>query len=509
MEDLFSTPGQTGVATMPGFPAEWKDKPLNPDGTLNAVDAEQPYSLPWLKKWRVRQLFVETDLLYQFANMVAAESGRPTDQYFRGGASAIDSLESLMVNVVASSLHRQNAMTIAANASVEEMEKSLKEKVQDFSKTVPIVAAALRKERLGRAYAGSTYMPEYMREEAQRTGMDPAVKRQQEAMFSAAMRKLTAPPDPRSTTLAASDKPGSGGAGGSRKPAEMVAPAVAPGRRVEVAETVLPRSDMTQPPPVQTYRILTPEELRAQQPQKEKEPEKAEQASAPTSADAALDNPKTLLLYLLLRGGINETERKVVAQIYGPPELLLDDPERRERELKDMEQMERLLRRHAPDVEYLNAPQHTGVIFFSPRMVSAVRWAMNVVHHVCGKPFALEIDLMTHAEVCQRFAQLVANHIKSSESSRVSRFGGGRDQSRELQREYGGLVELFRSLRTVTTTDEKGDHIDVLSFSKVVYGHSARLDMEKARAAYMDKRDRYYSDQQPQRRPFNPEDYMM
>jgi hypothetical protein len=313
--------------------------------------------------------------------------------------------------------------------------------------------------------------------------MDEAVRHQQEVLFSSAVKRFTEKQE--------RDTPGA-------KPKPTMAPVVAGGSRAVLQPSAVPRASMEHPPPPQVYRVLSEAEVA--------------RASAPAAVTPTSDlsDPRILLMYLLLRGNITEAERKTVAQIYGPPELLLHDPERHRQDLKDMEQLERLLRRTGSNTEYLNAPQHTGIIFFTPRLTAAVKQALDTVHHVCNKPYALEIDLMTHAEVRVPFAELAAYYLDESERARMPRFGGGRQQNEKQRRDYSALVTLFRSLREVQTPSTEPDVRalqTVLTFSRVAYGEARRVAMSRARDEYMDTRGRYYSDL-PQLRPFEPDDMM-
>lgn len=463
----------SAVAGMPSFPPEWEKRPLDPAGTLNTPgqDVHEPYNVHWLEQWRVRQMFVETDLLYQFVTKVAARTGKSADTYFRGGATASDALEALMINVVTNALHQQ---VMADNKSLHAPDDPVALKaIDELNRAAAqfVRGAAQRVVRAGAAELAAPELPERMSE---------AATAQQEALFRTAVQAF----QQRSATAAP-------GMPGGVLPKPMAPAAVAPGVTVpRRGPTVTPArapDEMIQPPPVYNeYAVLSPAQM-----------EERRRALKPPAAAATegLKDPRVMLTYLLLRGGISKTEMDAVEKIYGPPQLVLRDRERIRQTLDDAQKLERMLRR-SPALDWMEAPQHTGFLFFSPVFSAAVDSAVHDVHHVCGKPWALEIDLMTHDEVSADFAELVAYHLQRSTEQRLSRFGGGKEAYEQRERLHASLIRKFRKLGR--TNRETPVHGMFLTFEGMD-GHASRERTEQERRKYMMEQHRYYSDRYQQR----------
>lgn len=480
---FFATPHSSGVAQMPGFPPAWDANPVNPNGTLEPVNPNAQYSLKWLEAWRVRQLFAETDLLYQFVQQVAALSGRAPDQYFRGGASAVDALETMVTNLVTASLQRETLQLEAAECNDPSMTK---DQCDAKRKSLREAQLAMVDKMLSSVLGlGSGPRRGQGQGQGQEDRMEPARQQMQERLFRTAMEQFArkdADKRPGASAAAASASARTG-------PGPVSAPTVGGGVRVPIVQSAVRPDEMLHPPP--TYRVLGA----APGPGPEPAP-----AGAPAQASGTHIDYKTVLMYLLMRGGITEAERKAAREIFDVDDGVVD-PKQQRQMLQDMEMLERMLRRGATNTDFLNAPQHTGVIFFAPEFAAAVGQATDVVHRVCRKEFALEIDLMTHAEVRGAFARLVAYFVKRPDRERVSRYGTGRGDADEQRREYRGLVELFRHLRRVTTADADGKAMTVLTFECVDYGVPLRTAEARKRHDYEAARERYYSDV-PQQRPF-------
>jgi hypothetical protein len=280
---------------------------------------------------------------------------------------------------------------------------------------------------------------------------------------------------------------------GSESRIPTAAPAaVAPGRTVFTKHQPRPMQhpdDMLQPPPVyDEYAPLTPAQLEARQ-----------RAMEPPAAHAAegLRDPRVMLTYLLLRGNISKTEIDTVDKIYGPPQLVLRDRERIKQMLDDAQKLERMLRAK-PALDWMEAPQHTGFLFFEPTFTAAVDSAVRDVHHVCNKRWALEIDLMTHEEVSTDFGELVAFHLLRAVDQRLSRFGSGKETVSERERMHLSLIRKFRKLGQVYREHPVPGMF--LTFAGLD-GHQLREATEEERRQFMEKRHRYYSDRHQERPP--------
>lgn len=482
-----------GAVQLPALPSVWVDEPLNPAAPDAKADDAMRLTVEFLKKARIRNIYLLTDKIVEFSNIVAGEAMRGGDQYSSSAQSAVYELDRLIINY---------AVKTYRMFLLEARGPSTNNKTTVDPRLIP----ELYKEGLFRSissyYGGSGGA---QRTEEERLQLERATKRQQEALLTSAYKQAAEKKGAAGTGTGTG--PGSAKASGLSPSFALTAANVTPGVRVPVAgaSTVNP-ADMHGPvfppqAPSTGYKVLSPAESAA----------KAAAAAAATAQKSDTDtdavvSQKALLTHMVINNIVSEPALKAVRLIFGPDNMLLDDPERQRRDIENMERLERLLHKaDAAGSDLIDIPQHTGWLVFSPEMMSAISRAMGVIHGACRKSFAIEVDLMTHVTVRGAFASLVAYFLNARTASKVAVLGGsGASIEARRKTEYARLKDAFDKLIQVATFDpETGEPMMVLSFSNISYDVPLQRDITQRRQIYMSSHHKYYTDAS-QMRPFNP-----
>jgi hypothetical protein len=477
----------TNLLRVPGYPEELRDVVPRADGQVGRRD-ERFYGPDWIRAERVRAIKLQTDLVFQFARDVAGITGHALDTYWRGGGGGHSAITDMLIaNVVVDFSQLSAGGTLDAETVAKhraELERAFAA-VDDYD----------TKQRVaGLAKSGTL------------TDGDPALGGLGETPEErAAIDRLLRLADEKDFTSSSSGKKGRASAS-APPPPPLVSAASLPARPVTATGPLL--SNLAPPPsssplheragpasaPQVHRRVIlsTPREegeREAAAPSGETPPPRLLSATDPATGRAVygVNNSKILLLRLLLRG-VTSADLEAWRMLYDLPEKGKNSQESRARMLKDIATMQTLLRRGEGGVDWVRAPQHTGYIFFSDAFGSAVQAAVSDVHGICGKPWAAEIDLMTHDRVRHPFARLVANHITAARAKSASRWGGAPQMIREHRAEHGSLVTAFRRL----AVDADG----YLGFDGQIRpaDEAARRATERDRNAYTARTGRYYSD---------------
>jgi hypothetical protein len=513
-----------GAVRLPGFPSEWRDNPLNPMRADLKPDPAVLRTVNFLKEAGIRNLYIQTDKLVEFVNAVIAHTMSAGDQYGAVAQTAIDALDRLVLNYAMKVFHFHGLADMedaeaeaeqgdaAAAGTVTPGPTKAQKWAAQMKKLTPNLIVEMSRHGILRRMSAVADLEAQMaaRPEEERMRLERATKRQQEIMLSAAYKaaaeKRAAGSKPAATE-AVSSSSSSAPRGGALPASFTLAPAtVQPGVRIPVGggpSTVDP-ADMHGPvfPPLQPaataggYRVLSPAE-------------KAAAAATASGADKdkdrtkdediemdAIVNQRTLLTHVVLDGHASEAAIKAIRLAFGPDEMLNADDEHRRRDIEDMERLERLLRKAESGTDMLGVPQHTGWLVFHPALATAISQAMTLIHNVCHKPFAIEVDLMTHRTVKDTFAELVAHYVNTKTVQKASALGaGGKDLKADRRRKFQALKMAFDKLMQVLTVDPvTGDSMTVLSFAGVHYDIPQRRALEHSREEYMSAHNLYYTD---------------
>lgn len=413
---------------LPGFPDELRDVVPRADGQAGERDPTF-YGPDWVRKQRARQLLVQTDPLYQFARMVAGYTGSRLELYWRGGESGAHNeiVDILITNVMSNFAPSGQPLSTADIAA--EKARIAKERQHAFDAADQ---SAVR-EHLARTLDGGSAE----RESSLRM---PAVQREfrrvvdaEDARARPAGNAAPLLPQPGSVPSAQTPPP----LGPQPSPLSSTAPAPAAGR----PQTPAPRHMVT---PASTNRAVV---------------NQAEAAAAAAGSKRAvdgdgnivygIDDKYLMLLRLMLRGG-NATQLEAWRMLYEPDSAAGDNGKAakdRAQYLRDMEAVHKMLHAGEGDLGWVNAPQHTGVIFFSDAFGAGVAAAVADVHGLAGKPWATELSLMTHAGVRDLFAQLTALQMNAARQRSAARWGGTQQALAEHRRRHGLLIAAFRRLQ--------------------------------------------------------------
>ena len=400
-----------GFVRMPGFPDILRDVVPRADGQLGPRD-ETHYGPQWMQEERRRQILTDTDLLYNFASRVAAETNDNVSTYWRVDTDH-KSLADMMITNAISRMGADGALSADAERIARE------DRLRAFQK------------------ADSTAMREHLErvllpEAPSRFGRRPSDQEEIRRIIEASERRVDGRPQaPRAPA-----------------PAGVLPPALPPGAPNQPS----PLSSTGSLPPV--GRPQGPQPRAQVLSQRAMEAGEAGQPLRTTDASGAfvynIEDGNVMLLRLMLSNP-SESALKAWKMLYGPGSttgVLTNAMEARYWE--DVAKMEKLLQRGHGDLPWVSAPQHTGYIFFSPKFASGVAAATAEVQSLCGKPEATELALMTHSGVVDLFVKLVAYHIRSARMSFAARWGGTR-QTLDAHRDmHARLISAFRRLRMDT-----------------------------------------------------------
>ena len=159
-----------------------------------------------------------------------------------------------------------------------------------------------------------------------------------------------------------------------------------------------------------------------------------------------IDDKWAMLLRLMLSKA-NETQLKAWKMLYEPESAETASRSKDHlQELRNLETIHKLLHSGDGDLGWVQAPQHTGYIFFSDAFGAGVAAAVSDVRGLAGKPWATELALMTHDGVRDLFAQLTALHMNTARVRTTARWGGTKRSMDDHYKRHGLLVEAFKRL---------------------------------------------------------------
>lgn len=418
-----------GYLRVPGFPEELRDNKIpRADGQPGERD-QTYYGREWVQAERVRQLKLMHDLVYQFVVLVAQKTGAEASRYWRGDADNHSMFDWLVAGVVS-----RSAMRPGTTLPESTIEKHRKDIMMAFSKIDDLAT----KERVDRMLSG----------EAGDRAREALLQRpEQQQAWERVLREHR-------------------GDSGSSRSAPASRPPSTYEQAVSRASTSAPHFGVPPPPPQSSAVDPQSSTVPPQQPRPAvrfvtEDPGLTSgglAAAEQTGKSLAALDPKTgqlvygiddqwiMLLRLLLRGA-TESDLKAWRILYGVDSPSgLDDPAAREKYLRDLSKMQQLINEGEGPLEWVTAPQHTGYIFFTDAFSGATVAALTDVHTLCGKAWATELALMTHPKVRDRYAELVAVHIRRPKMTVVSRWGGSQAAADAETRQHGKLLQFFRRL---------------------------------------------------------------
>jgi len=412
---------------LPGFPDELRDVVPRADGQAGERDPTF-YGPDWVRKQRARQLLVQTDPLYQFARMVAGYTGSRLELYWRGGESgAHNEIVDILITNVMSNFAPSGQPLPAAEIAAEK-----KRIADERQRAFDAADQSAVREHLARTLDGGSAE----RESSLRM---PAVQRE----FRRVVDESDALTRTRAPGNAAPLLPPPGSVPSAQAPAAL-------GPQPSPLSSTAPAAGRPQAP-AQPRQVVTPAPNRVAVNQ-------AEAAAAAGSKRAVdgdgnivygIDDKYLMLLRLMLRGG-NATQLEAWRMLYEPESAAGDNGKAAKdhaQYLRDMEAVHKMLHAGEGDLGWVNAPQHTGVIFFSDAFGAGVAAAVADVHGLAGKPWATELSLMTHAGVRDLFAQLTALQMNAARQRSAARWGGTQQALAEHRRRHGLLIAAFRRLQ--------------------------------------------------------------
>jgi hypothetical protein len=425
--------GATSAVSVLDFNAQ--QPPLNPNGTLTAPNPDAPFGIRWLHEFVLRRLVLERDLLFQFAGLVAGQSGSRLEKYVPG-SDMPHAFESMITNVavgaILSDISRRQSL-----AGEEQVAAA-----KDIQRQVAELVRRATQAALGGS-GGDSAPP---MSEATRSELD-----QLYAAGRAAVLRRPADVAERARGAAAAA-------------AVQVPPVEA--RQVPISLAPGPASSVPQ-----TYSLL--------------QGEPAPAADAPPAID--LTDRRVLSAWLLFNRGATSVDRQLIGDIVsGEAEHGFD--------AKQLAQilpvLERILHNHSsPD--WYAMPEHLGIIFFSVDLQTAVKRAHQWIRDVCAQHGTLEKHLMTHEDVRTDFAGLVACFL--NEPRVQIRFGASNSAGAERRRKLQGYKVKFRLL-THTWRKVCGEQLRVLTFNGIQVDWMLQRREEQRDGEYVRRTGQYYSD---------------
>jgi hypothetical protein len=509
-----------GVLEIAAFPAHLRDRVPYPDGRPGVRPANAPFGREWTKNKRARQLVLEQDLLFHFWSITAAKVGSALGNYFQGGGLGDTArMEMLVSNALAQSTldtgGGAEGLALLPKSRQDELREQFERAYdvgsEEFVRALQATTAEARRERaaagVDRPVADAVAAMPWMERQRQTERAASKARAPTEAELAAAAGRP-------SLSASAPSVPTATATGGGARPTPLragPAPALMQVLVDEQARTLL------------GSRAQSELELRAARQRETLDAGIAEKRARAPEAPLSTLTPdgqimhnitdKWSVLMYLLKKGPTETELKAWRIMYDEPDtsvggrggrdgnamlaargaLSLDaqlaTPEGRQKYLRDLLSVQKLLNSGQGGMDWVEAPQHTGVIFFTPQASAAVSSAMSLIHGgVVNKPWALEIDLMCHQRVRDQFSTLVAHYLQEGMSFVSSRFASTQRSDQERRRRHARLTELFRTL--VMAPD------GYLGFDGQINSAAERerRQQREKRVHYLETSGQYYSD---------------
>lgn len=522
-----------GVLSVPDFPAYLRNTQPRADGQPGARSESEPYNVEWVKDRALRAFRLQHDAVMQFSNLVAARTGAKPSNYWTASAGDEAMIESLVSNTIGADTLRQGA---AANetreSSLEAILKKREEHLREAFKGAYDVGSA----EFIRKMTDSTALDRSSTAALANAGVDASLLASRsnvpdknslsrdQAFQSADFQRITATYD-AAVAQRAAPRP----AAPAAKPPGRDLSEPMPSSGVPVARNAYDEfdygPDSTQQRPFSALRSdQAPAPARAnlssydqeaaevedsrrkkreeEQEKKRKEMEdKLHNATSLATVDSrgnvieGITNPWLSLLRLMYNKP-TDTELKmwrVLWDIPEPPkvspkterESSLDTLEGRRKYLENLKLIQSLIGKSANSgADWSEAPQHTGVVFFSPILTGGIVAALQIVRGLCGKRWALEIDLMVHEEVRSQFADLVAYCITNG--SHKARYPQSPAIQQATAMTYRKLVALFKKL--IPMSDGTLGFDGITDPAATAY----RREMGAKRRAYVEEHGHYF-----------------
>ena len=469
----------SNAVRIPGYPDEWAKQVPRPDGQKEPRP-DTYYGPEWVRNERVRQLKIEADLLYQFAVLVASKTSHNVNTYWRGGTGGQAMLDMMIANVVTDMTPATSTGPVDASKLAETQKNVLE---QHFQAIQPQELSSAAQGRFGPSREDVLGRPE-QQQEWERL-IREADGRRLNTTSLAGSKAGTVPPAPPAGSRVVN----------TGMPSTFSAPAPPPGPLASGLSSSSASADQMRARPVGSVRINDP----GAQPRAEEDaravPDKQVFVMKDDSGKIVygVTDKWIMLLRLLLRGA-TATDLKAWALLYDVPEDGLKERLRRgdsatyEQYLADLTKVRSLLRRGEGSADWVRAPQHTGWIFFTEQFTGAVAAAASEVRNLCSKAWVVDLDLMTHDEVRDYFATLVANKMLKSKVTAFGRYGGTSSMQSAHTREHAGLIQLFKRLV------RKSDGMLGIAGQIDTSGDAQRVETGRQRRELMSEQARYYSD---------------
>jgi len=486
------------VLDVPAFPRRLRDHMPYPDGRAGSRPADAPFGRHWTEDQRTRQLVLQHDELYQFAAMTAAKINADVSNYFVGGANG----DRARMEMLASNALSQSTLETGGGAEgLALLPKSRQDELREqFERAYDVgseeFVRALQQETLehrtpDRPVSDAVAAMPWLDRQRQSERARPSTRPPSESELSRALGRPALP------TPAAP---------GPKIPAQQMRPGPAPAlMQVLVDERERAPLGVRAREETERQRVLA--DTLAEK--RERAPEALSTVTPDGHVIHNITDKWSVLMYLLKKGP-TEPELKAWRLMFDEPEvaargrgestamlaargaLSLDQqlatPEGRQKYLRDLLSVQKLLNSGQGGMDWTQAPQHTGVVFFTPAFGAAVASATQYVHGVCGKPWALEIDMMTHQRVRDSFSWLVAHYLQEGMAFVSSRFASTQRSDSERRRKHARLGDLFRTL--VMAPDKYLGFREQLDLT----GDARRRTAKRERVHYLETHGQYYSD---------------
>ena len=401
---------------VPGYPDEWRDVVPRADGQKGERD-QTYYGRDWVSAERVRQIKLDTDLLHQFATIVSTVTGAQVDTIWKGGVGHQALLDSLIANVVRTSASMGSGSELLPPDVAAQERIRIKEARDRAFSLVDDYATRERLDRLGVSEVTNERIAQLSNPDQQRD-------------LRALAHGTTLPPRGRALPT---------------PPPFQTNPAPPPPAPPGVLSSSSGPPQVGRPRPLVT---VTPRSVPSV-----RETAAAEPVLRATDEDGHIIygvNDKWAMLVRIMLNKPSDPALRAWKLLYtddvDDPTSTSASPAKREAYLRDLAKLYALLRRGEGDVDWVQAPQHTGYIFFNDNFGGAVMAALADVRIVCGKQWATELSLMTHEDVRTWFARLVGYYLSLPRTRNLSRYGGTRTTMSVQNEEHGGLIRLFRRL---------------------------------------------------------------
>ena len=481
-----------GIHRIPGFPEERRRQIPFADGRPGFRGQDRPYNLEYENNKIRARLIVQSDKINQFAELVTGFAAKPKDSAWEGGGRGGASMMALLLdNVLQGEVARTQGGSVGMNLLAPdhhaEMVSQLKRAVDVGNAELarhlqtlqnvpaqPTAQATAKGQQQQQPRPPTTLLdpndlandPYFQREAAQmQWGMGSAAK---PPAVPVAVAKGVPPPPGPAPVLGPPRAIIPGGAGPVDLSAiEPVRPPPAHVPLQRVVDRPMDRTPLSQRDAA-AKEAVDPRSTKVQE-ARDALRRREEEVARMTATDQPLatvdsegriiygvQDKWSMLLYLIKNKG-SDTQFKMWRTMYNVPEVVdrvsgkpqqdwLSTPDGRRRYYENLLALQKMLYSGEGTVEWVEAPEHIGYMFFTPAFTAALQAATWQVHNVCDKHWALEIDLMTHDAVRVPFARLVASFLVENQSGRLLRMTQTASAARDDKRHRKMLLMQFKKL---------------------------------------------------------------